>query len=140
MTKISSASRYSRSKNVIVEAVIVPELKLRNVKMQILFADVMKGADDPALDNAPKAFNRIGVDRADHILLLGMVDSGVWVALLAQAMIANPLIGTEQANLVRDGFVDEGGQGRRANILDHASDYVTLAADSTGHDCLARTR
>jgi hypothetical protein len=37
------------SKNVIVEVIIVPELELRNVKVQILLADVMECADDAAL-------------------------------------------------------------------------------------------
>ena len=38
-----------RSENVIVEAIIVPELELRNVKMQVFLAHVVESADDAAL-------------------------------------------------------------------------------------------
>ena len=43
------------SENVIVEAIIVPELELCNVKMQVFLADVVECADDTALDDAPEA-------------------------------------------------------------------------------------
>jgi hypothetical protein len=32
--------------------------------VKVLFADVVKSADDPTLEDAPKAFNRIGVNGA----------------------------------------------------------------------------
>jgi hypothetical protein len=50
---------YRRSENVVVEAIIVPELELRNVKMQVFPPDVVECADDAALDDAPKTLNRI---------------------------------------------------------------------------------
>jgi hypothetical protein len=65
----------SRSENVIVEAIIIAKLELCNVEMQVLFTDLVESANDPALENASEAFNRVGVNRADDILALGMVDS-----------------------------------------------------------------
>jgi len=99
----------------------------------------VEGADDTALDNAPKAFNRIGVDRADNILPLCMVDSGVWIASLAKPLIANPLIRAQQANFVRDGFVDERFQRRGTDVLDNAGYDVTFTTDGASNDGLART-
>ena len=53
-----------RSKNIAVEAIVISELKLRDVQRQIFAADLVITAHDAALEDAPEAFNRIGVDRA----------------------------------------------------------------------------
>jgi hypothetical protein len=45
-----------RPENIVVKAIIVPELELRNVKMQVFLAHVVEGADDPALEDAPETF------------------------------------------------------------------------------------
>jgi hypothetical protein len=71
------ASLNSRPENIVVEAIIVPELELRNVKMQVLLAHVVESADDPALEYPPEAFNRVGVHSADNVLALGMVNGDV---------------------------------------------------------------
>lgn len=95
-SKCDLASADRHSENVIIEAIIVPKLELRNVKMQVLFADVVESADDPALDDRPKALDRVGVNCTDDILLCGMVNGGVRISLFAQAVITNPLVGAEQ--------------------------------------------
>ena len=129
------ASPNSRAENVVVKAIIVPELELRNVKMQIFLADVVEGANDPALNDRPKALNRVGVYRSNYVLLCGVVDSDVRIAPLAEAVVANPLIGAEQANLVRDGFADESFQRGGSDVGDNASHDVALAADCASDDC-----
>ena len=48
-----SASLNRRSENIVVEAIIVPELELRNVKMQVFPANIVECANDTALENAP---------------------------------------------------------------------------------------
>ena len=50
------ASLDCRSENVVVEAIIVPELELRNVKMQVLLAYIVECPDDAAFDDVPEAF------------------------------------------------------------------------------------
>lgn len=52
---------------------VVTELKLRHVQRHIFGADLVERTDDTALEDAPEAFNRVGVDRADNILLCGML-------------------------------------------------------------------
>src|ERR1700687_4927733 len=133
----TSCALNRRSENVVVKAIIIPELELCNVKMQVLFADVVEGADDTALEDAPEALNRLSVDRADNVLMLGMVNGAV-VEFLAQVIIADPLIGTEQANLVRHGFVDESLQGFLLYVFDDASDHVSLASNSSNNNRVAR--
>src|SRR5882724_5612891 len=71
-----------RSENVIVKAIIIPELELRNVKMQVFLAHVVESAHDPALEDATKSLNRVGVDRTDNVLAVGMVNGDVREAIL----------------------------------------------------------
>jgi hypothetical protein len=66
----------------------------------------MVAANDPALEDAPETLNRLGVDSADNVLVLGMVNGRVWIVFV-ETLVANPLIGAEQANLVRHGLVNE---------------------------------
>jgi len=47
-----SASLNRRSKNVIAEAIIVPELELCNVKMQVFLTDIMESANIATLEEA----------------------------------------------------------------------------------------
>jgi hypothetical protein len=57
-----SASLNRRSENVVIEAVVVSKLKLRNVQLQILGADFVEGADHFALNNFHRHFSS-GVSR-----------------------------------------------------------------------------
>jgi hypothetical protein len=115
-----------RSENVVVEAIIIPELELCNVKMQVLFADIVECPHDTALEDAPKAFNRLGVNSTDNILMLGMVNGAVGERK-PKVPVANPLIGADQANLVRNGFINESFQGRLLHILNDTGNHVSLA-------------
>ena len=57
MQSLGSEASYAlngRSENVVVEPIIVPELELRNVKMQVFLADVVECDDDATLENAPE--------------------------------------------------------------------------------------
>jgi hypothetical protein len=63
-------SAYCRSEDVWVHSIVVPELKLSDVQRHVSRADFMERADHAALEDRPEAFNRVGVDRTDHVLLL----------------------------------------------------------------------
>ena len=71
VSKLASANRGP--KDVVVLAMIVPQLELRNVKRQVLAADFVESAHDPALEDAPEAFDRVRVDRADDVLALSVL-------------------------------------------------------------------
>lgn len=63
-----------RSENVGIGAVIVPELKFRDVERQILAADLVIAAHDTALNQRPKTFDCVGVDCADNVLACLVID------------------------------------------------------------------
>jgi hypothetical protein len=69
------------SENVIVKAIIIAKLEFRNVTMQISFADIGECVDDVSLEDAPEAFNRVGMNRADNVLPVRMVNGGSGGAL-----------------------------------------------------------
>jgi len=52
---VASTSFNRRSKNAIVEPIIVLKLALRNVEQQIFAANLMVAANDAALEHAPEA-------------------------------------------------------------------------------------
>jgi len=83
------ASRNRRSEDVCVLAIIVAELELGNIQRKVLFADLVEGADAAALNQRPKTFNRVGMDRADNVVALGMIDNDVRI-FLVEMLIANP--------------------------------------------------
>src|SRR5260221_5877952 len=70
------ASADPRSENIRVLSVVVAELKLSDVQREILARYFVERAHDAALEDAPEAFNRVRVDRADNVLL-GLVAHGV---------------------------------------------------------------
>ena len=71
---ITSASAIAAPKMSAFIAVIVAELELRDVQRQVFRADFVERAHDAALEDAPEAFNRIGVDRADDVLPRVVID------------------------------------------------------------------
>src|ERR1700730_15568986 len=101
-----SASLNSRAKNIIVEPIVVSELKLRDVQRQILGTDLVERADDTALEDAPEAFNRLSMDGTNNVLPLGVIDGPVR-EFYAKMLVTSPTVGAEQANLVRHGLVNE---------------------------------
>lgn len=69
-----SASFDRRSKIVLVQAVVVPELEFRDVERQIFLADFVEASHDATLDERPEAFDGLLMDRADNVLTARMVN------------------------------------------------------------------
>lgn len=125
------ASLDSRSENVGVEAVVVSELKLRDVQRQIFLADFVEAADDAALEDAPEAFNRVGVDRADNILPAAMVDGAVRV--FRKPVINLVFVGRQQANLVGNDLADKTLCSLLIDVAEDAGDHVAFALHGTDY-------
>jgi hypothetical protein len=123
---IFSRALNRRSENVIVEAIIIPELELRNVKMQVFLADIVECANDATFEDTPEALNGLSMNSADNVLVFGMIDCAVWEAK-TNIPIANPLVGANQANLVRNGFIYESFQSRLLHVLNDTGNHVSLA-------------
>ncbi len=73
----ASASTNRRAEDVRIGAVIVAELKFRNVQRQIFVAHFMERADDAAFEDRPETFNRIRVHCSDNVLAAMMIDGGM---------------------------------------------------------------
>jgi hypothetical protein len=64
-----SAPLNRRPENIRVVAIVVPELKFRNVERHVFAAHLVERANDAEFEDRPEAFNRVRVNRADDILL-----------------------------------------------------------------------
>src|SRR5438045_3469839 len=92
-----SASLNRCSKNVGIEPIVVAELKFGDVQRHIFAADLVERADNAALEDRPETLNRLRVNCADNVLAPTVIDCRVWESLV-EVLVANPLIGAEQAD------------------------------------------
>jgi hypothetical protein len=88
---MTSISLDSLAEDVGILAVIVAELKFGNVQRHLFLAHFMECADHAALEDGPKAFDCVGVDRAYNVLALRMINHAVR-KFPVQLTISNPLI------------------------------------------------
>jgi hypothetical protein len=65
------------SKDIRILPIVVAELEFSNIERHVLGAHLVERADNPAFKDRPEAFNRVGMNGADDILPLHMVDGGV---------------------------------------------------------------
>jgi hypothetical protein len=70
----SLALSNSGPKYVGVIAVVVSKLEFGNVQMEVLLAHLMERPDDAALNNGPKALNRLGMNNAMNVFMRPMID------------------------------------------------------------------
>jgi hypothetical protein len=119
------ASFDRRPKDVAVLSIVVAELKLGNIERHVFGAHLVERAHHAALEDRPEAFDCLSVNSADYILTLGVIDSRVR-EILSKAVVTNPLIGAEQADLVRNCFAHEFLECAAFEVFDNASDDVPL--------------
>lgn len=131
-----SAACYRGSEDIDVLAVVVPELKFSDVQRQIFTADLVIGTDHAALEDAPKAFNRVRMHGADNVVAAALADDPMRIGAIEEA-IAGMFVGREQADLVRHGLVNEGVQRLGVGVVNHPQHDVALAADRANHGGLA---
>src|SRR4051794_16657931 len=131
------ASPDRLAEDVFVVPVIVAELKFGDVEGQIFSAYFVERADDPALEDAPETFNRVGVDRADNVLVRRMPDDGMR-ELAIQSLVANPFVCDQQADFLGHRAAHEGFEKIAAHSVDDASNDFPLALDRADDWCLTR--
>ena len=124
----ASASCYRRIKNFRVVAIVVAELKFRHVQRHVFAAHLVERADRPTFEDRPKAFNRVGVDRADNVFASTMIDHAMR-KFFTEMLVANPCVGSEQANFGGYRLAHKSRKGRCVNSINHPRDHVSLAAD-----------
>ena len=129
----ASAPRYRSFENIVVPAVVVPELKFRDVQRQILAADLVEAAHDAALQERPKAIDGLRVNDAIDVLLFGVPHDAMRENVI-QFPIARMFVGRDQADLLGNSGANETVQGFGIRIVDDAGDHVALALDCANHD------
>ncbi len=87
-----SATTYSRAEDVGVVPIVIAKFEFRNIERQIFAADLVISPHDAALQDRPKAFNRIRVNCPNDMLADGMVNGLVREAML-QPEVAREGIG-----------------------------------------------
>ena len=133
---LASAHCYRVLENIGVQSVVITELKFRDVQRQVLPADLVEAAHNPALQQRPEAINGLRVHHAVNVLLLGMADEAVREVTF-EVPIAGMFIGNEEANVIGDGLPNKPVQGSGISIVDDSRDHVTLALDRADNDKLA---
>jgi hypothetical protein len=133
-----SAPLDRRSEDICVLPVVVTELEFCNIERHIFPAHFVECADHATLEDRPKAFDGLSVDRSDDILTARMVNSRVWIIPIKR-IVAGILIGAKQADLMGDGFADEGGKSVGSYVRDNTSDHIALAANSADEWSFAGT-
>ena len=129
-----SASIDCRSEDVRIIPIVITELKFGNIERHIFPAHFVERADHATLENRPEAFDGLSMDYADDVLPPGVVNNAMRI-FAVKPLIAGPLIGTKQADFVRDGFADERGESGCLYVRNYPRDDVSFAADSADDWC-----
>lgn len=138
MKTISSARLNRCAKDVGIHALVIPKLELVDVEMQILFANFVECAHDPAFHNGPETLDGIGMHCTDDILALGMIDDFMRI-LSVQLPVPHPLIRNQQADLMRDSLIHKASQGIGFDIGHDPGHHVALALHGSSDDRLPRS-
>jgi hypothetical protein len=77
-----STTLNRRPENVVVKAIVIPKLELCDVKWHVFGAYLVERADDAALEDAPKTFNRLGVNGTNHVLPSRVVNGGMRIGFV----------------------------------------------------------
>jgi hypothetical protein len=109
--------------------IIIAELELGDIQRHIFPAHFVECADHAAFEDRPKALDGLSMNCADDILASCMVNSRVWI-ILVERVVAGILIGAKQADLVGDGFSNEGGKSSGIHVRDYTGHDISLAANS----------
>jgi hypothetical protein len=131
---LTSADRCSE--NIIIETIVISKLKFGDIQRHIFAADAMECADNAAFEDAPEAFDCVGVNRADHVTVRGVPD--FLVRIVSQSIVDFAFVRRQQTDFVADHFTDESLGSFFADGIEDAGDNISLAADSADIGVLPR--
>jgi len=113
--QMRSARLNGSSENVGVHAVVIAPRKLCDVQGEIFAADLVECAHDTALEDAPEAFDRVGVDRTDNVILRVMPDGMVRI-VGGEFAVGRMLISREKRAFVGNNLANETTSHRPQHI------------------------
>jgi hypothetical protein len=134
----ASAACYCLPEDIGVVAMVVTELKLRQIERQVFRADVVIRADDSALEQCPERIQVLSVDFTTHVLAFVVIDRLVPKSA-AKAAIARILVSSYEFNLFTDGLANESFQRLSSCIFDNLTNDVAFATDCSDYADLAGT-
>ena len=120
-----SAASYCRFKHIRIEAVVVAELKFRDVQRHIFGRHFVECAYHATLENAPKTLNRVRMNRADNVLMAAVVNGCVG-NLVWQPLVTSPSISRQQTDFVGANLVDEAISGVGGHARQNARNHIAL--------------
>ncbi len=121
-----------------VIAIIESPFKFLKVSVQVLPAHLVEGSDNGTLEQAPHAFDAVGVDLSDNPLLGGMAHSLVYGVVIFNPHVRLQLIGVNRLSLILNCSMDEIMESVTLDIGDALdSDLSAVPLDGTGHPYLA---
>jgi hypothetical protein len=123
------------SEHVGIEPVIISELKLRDVQRHVFGARFVERADDAALEDRPKALNRVGVNSTNNILMSVVIDRTVRVFSQIIA-VSGPSVGCQQTDFVRDGLAHKIEYILRRDLIQNAGNHIAFALHRADDRCL----
>lgn len=96
----------------------------------------MECADNAALQDRPKAFNRVGVNCTNNIFVFAVLDERVR-KFASEFPISAHVVSDQQTHFVRNRFADEIARRGAVEMLHDAGDDVSLPADRADNSDLA---
>ena len=79
---------------------IVPERKFVQIQRQIILAHLVVTAHNSALEQAPKAFNRVRMSRANNVLMMAVIDRFVDETVSAKMAVSEILISRHERDFL----------------------------------------
>ena len=134
--RLLAARRDEVGKHLRILPVVVPERKFVDVQWQIFLTDMVKTADNTALQERPEAVNMGSMDVAAHVLALAMAYE-LMRKYVFQQSVAAMFVSRNQGDFIADRFPHETIQGFCVGVLNDLGDDVSLAGDSANDRNLA---
>jgi len=129
-----AARRNQVSESIRVVAVIMPIAELIEIERQIVLADLVIGADHAALQEAPEAFDIIGMDVSANIFVLTVMHA---VMRQAEMLIGWRFVSYYQRYTILGERSNEAGLSPRFHVADDTRHDVAFALNSANHANLA---
>lgn len=136
---MNRSARLNRcAEDVRIHALVIAKLELVDVEMEVFLADLMERTDDSALHDGPEPFDGVGMDRAADIFSGSVMHQSMRTCVVEET-IPPMIVRRNQADFVRDRFINKSVQGCGIRALNDASYHVPLALDGSDHDELSRS-
>jgi len=91
----------------------------------MLLADLMVGTHDRPLEQAPDAFNGVGMHLAPHPFLLGVIDGQMLRIMIADALVRHPFIRNDLFRVGRCELLNEATKLLSGSVRNDAHPHIT---------------